>query len=346
MAIEKQSFGTMPDGKIADLFTLTNKNGLIAKITNYGAILVSLETPDSSGKLADITLGFDTLAGFMESNAPYFGSTVGRVANRIANAKFTIDGVEYTLAANHGPNHLHGGIKGFNKVLWQAEETDSADGPAVKLNYLSGDGEEGYPGNLSVQVIYTLTDSDELRIDYRAQTDKTTPINLTNHAYFNLSGHDAGSILGHELTVNADRYTAVGDDLMPNGELKSVKGTEMDFTEPATIGARIANVKGGYDLNYVLNNPAGKLCLAAKVCDPASGRRMDVLTTEPGLQLYSGNFLDGSIKGKGNTAYNKHEGFCLEAQHFPDSPNQPQFPNTFLKPGETYTQLTVHKFYV
>lgn len=344
--MEKGIFGKTGSGEEVYLFTLTNGNGVTAKIMSYGATLVSLEVPDKDGKLAEVTLGFDTLKEYMENPAnPYFGSTVGRFANRIAKASFTLDGVEYKLASNDGDNHLHGGMKGFDKVVWSAEVVEGGGGDTVKFSYLSKDGEEGYPGNLTAEVTYTLSEDNELIIEYKAETDKPTPVNLTNHSYFNLAGHDSGSVLGHELTINADRYTDVDDELMPTGELAAVAGTDMDFNTPMTIGARIDNVEGGYDHNYVLNDSDGKLpAFAARVYEPKSGRTMEVYTTEPGMQLYTGNFLDGSAVGKNGAVYDKHAAFCLETQHYPDSPNQEKFPSTILRAGERYTQKTIYKF--
>jgi len=342
MSIEKRDFGKTPDGENVDLYTLTNTNGLKAQIMTYGGIVTTLNVPDRDGHLGDIVSGYDTLDEYIKEN-PYFGALIGRCGNRIGKGKFTLNGVEYTLATNNGPNHLHGGIKGFDKVVWNAEQMETDEGPALKLNYLSKDGEEGYPGNLNCTVIYTLTNNDELKISYEAETDKDTVLNLTHHSYFNLGGHDSGDILGHELTLNADNYTPVDDDLIPTGEIKPVKGTPMDFTKPTAVGARIDQVKGGYDHNFVLNNSDGSLALAASVYEPKTGRVMEISTTEPAIQFYSGNFLDGSLKGKG-AIYNKHNAFCLETQHFPDSPNKPDFPSVVLKPGEKYTHLTVHKF--
>ena len=342
MDITKESFGKTQDGQAADLFTLTNANGLSAKITNYGGIVTSLMVPDRNGKMDDIALGYENIDKYIESS-PYFGALIGRYGNRIANGRFTLDGIEYTLAQNDGQNHLHGGNKGFDKVLWEAEEIKTADSVGLKLTYLSKDMEEGYPGNLSCTVIYSLTNDNELKIEYRAETDKATVINLTHHSYFNLAGHSSGNILGHELTLTADNFTPVDDTLIPTGEIKAVKDTPMDFTSPTAIGARIAQVKGGYDHNYVLNNSDGSLALAARVYEPTTGRVMEISTTEPGIQFYSGNFLDGTNKGKG-AVYNKHNGFCLETQHFPDSPNKPDFPSVVLKPGQKYSHLIVHKF--
>jgi aldose 1-epimerase len=344
MSITKESFGQTPDKQTVVLYTLTNPNGIKAKITNYGATLVSLETPDRDGNFADIVLGFDTLDGYLKEH-PYFGVIVGRYANRIGKGRFVLEGVEYKLATNNGPNHLHGGIKGFDKVVWKVEDVKTTDDTAsVKLSYLSKDGEEGYPGNLNCSVKYTLTKDNELKIEYEAQTDKTTIVNLTNHAYWNLAGQGNGDILGHELMLNADKYTPVDEGLIPTGEIKDVKGSPMDFTKSMTIGSRISQVTGGYDHNYVLNSGGGKLALAAKVYEPTTGRVMEIDTTEPGIQLYSGNFLDGSITGKSGKVYKKHYGFCLETQHFPDSPNKPQFPSVVLKPGEKYQTETVLKF--
>jgi aldose 1-epimerase len=343
MSVQKAAYGKMPDGRAVDLFTLTNAQGLRAKLTSYGAILVSLEVPDRTGQLADVTLGYDTLAGWLSSTS-YFGATVGRYANRIAKGKFTLDGQTYTLATNNGANALHGGLKGFDKVLWQAEPVREANAVGVKFSYLSPDGEEGYPGNLQVTAVYCLTNDNELRVDFAATTDKATVVNLAHHSYWNLTGGAAGDILGHELMLNADQYTPVDEGLIPTGELKAVKDTPMDFTTPTAIGARIAQVPGGYDHNYVLNGPAGTLRLAARVTEPKSGRVMEIHTTEPGIQFYSGNFLDGTVKGKGGLAYPKHWGFCLETQHFPDSPNKPSFPPVVLRPGQTYQHVMVHRF--
>lgn len=344
MSVEKQPFGQTADGEQVDLYTLSNPGGVRAGITNYGGILVLLEVPGRDGKVADVTLGFDTLDEYIKGH-PYFGATVGRYANRIGKGKFTLDGVEYKLATNNGENHLHGGVKGFDKVVWEAEEVKAEDAVGVKLSYLSKDGEEGYPGNLSCTVIYTLTKNNELKITYEAQTDKATVVNLTHHSYFNLAGQGSGDILGHELMLAADRYTPVDEGLIPTGELRSVKDSPMDFTRPTAIGSRIGQVAGGYDHNYVLNSSGGQLALAARVYEPKSGRVMEIYTTEPGVQFYTGNFLDGSVTGKGGKVYKKHYGFCLETQHFPDSPNKANFPSVVLRPGEKYTHVTVHKFY-
>jgi aldose 1-epimerase len=343
MSIKTESFGKTPDGQAVDLYTLTNQNGLKAKITNYGAILVSMEAPDRKGNLADLTLGYDNLEQYIKRGA-FFGATVGRYANRIGGAKFVLDGVEYKLAANSGANHIHGGKKGFDKVLWKLEDIKAqGDEAFVRLSYLSKDGEEGYPGNLACTLTYTLTSSDELKISYEAETDKTTIVNLTNHSYWNLAGQGNGDVLGHELMLNVDRYTVFGEGLIPTGEIRSVKDSPLDFTKPTAIGTRIKQVGSGYDHNYVLNGSGGKLALCARVYEPTSGRVMEVHTTEPGVQLYTANFLD--VTGKDGKAYKKHYGFCLETQHFPDSPNKPNFPSVVLKPGEKYASVTVHRFY-
>jgi aldose 1-epimerase len=351
MNVTKQAFGKMPDGTPVDLYTLTNANGLEAKITSYGGAVVSLLAPDQSGKLDDVVLGLETLEEYIEKS-PYFGCITGRYANRIAQGKFTLNGVEYTLVQNDGENHLHGGLKGFDKVVWAAQEISSDDGVGLKLTYLSKDGEEGYPGNLSVEVVYTLTNADELKIEYLATTDTETVVNLTNHTYFNLADGGAGDILGHELMLDAGRFTPIDNTLIPTGELRSVEDTPLDFRQLTPIGARIEQddeqlrFAGGYDHNWVLNSADGSLALAARVQEPTTGRVMEVYTTEPGIQFYSGNFLDGSITGKGGKVYRKRYGFCLETQHFPDSPNQPHFPSTLLKPGEKYQTTTIYKFIV
>ncbi len=341
MKVQKQSFGQLADGTAIDLFTLTNSRGLKASLMTYGAILVSLEVPDRDGKPGDIVLGYDSLDGYVKNN-PYFGSVVGRYGNRIAKGRFTLDGVTYELATNNGENHLHGGIKGYDKIVWEAEPVEGGEEVGVEFRHLSPDGEEGYPGNLNIAVTYLLTNRDELKIAYEATTDKPTPVNLTHHSYFNLAGE--GDILGHELMIQADGYTPVDAGLIPTGEIRPVTDTPFDFTTPHTIGERIAQVEGGYDHNFVLRSGGGYLDLAVRVFEPGSGRIMEISTTEPGLQFYSGNFLDGTIIGKGGRRYEKHAGFCLETQHFPDSPNKPQFPSTILRPGEGYKSLTIHKF--
>jgi aldose 1-epimerase len=346
LTMKKESFGKTNDGQEVYLYTLTNQNGVTAKITNYGGIVTSLVTPDKNGQMGDVVLGFDAVSGYQSEaymkSMPYFGAIIGRYGNRIAKGRFSLDGKEYTLATNNGENHLHGGIKGFDKVVWTAEELPQQN--ALKLTYVSKDGEEGYPGNLTTTVIYTLTENNELKIDYEASTDKATPVNLTNHSYFNLAAGKAEDALDHILMLNADKFTVVDAALIPTGENRNVKGTPMDFTTPVAIGARIAQVEGGYDHNYVLTDTSSTLKLAATVYEPLTGRFMEVHTTEPGVQFYSGNFLDASLTGKGNIAYRKHYGFCLETQHFPDSPNQPNFPSTILRPGEKYAQTTVYKF--
>jgi aldose 1-epimerase len=347
MVITRESFGRLPDGTPIQIYTLRNEAGLEARITTYGAILMSLKVPDRAGVPADVVLGFDTPDGYL-GNHPYFGAIIGRYANRIAKARFTIDGVEYRLAANNNGNTLHGGLKGFDKVVWDAEAIELTDGGGVRLTYLSQDGEEGFPGNLAVTVVYTLTNANELRIDYEATTDKKTPVNLTNHAYWNLKGEGNGDILGHVLRLEADRITEVDSpvNLIPTGKILPVAGTPFDFTSPHAIGERIAQVEGGYDHNFVLTSGGGKLALAARVEEPESGRVLEIWTDQPGIQLYTGNFLDGTVVGKGGKAYQKHYGFCLETQHFPDSPNHPNFPSTILEPGGTYRTTTVHKFSV
>lgn len=347
MNITQQPFGQTGAGAPVDLYTLTNDQGVAIKITNYGGIIVSLITPDRNGQPGEVTLGFDHLAGYLGAQ-PYFGCIVGRFANRIAQAKFTLNGVEYTLAQNNGPNSLHGGLKGFDKVVWSAQGFENDEGVGVTLTYQSQDGEEGYPGNLSVTVVYTLTNANELKIDYRATTDRPTVVNLTNHAYFNLAGR--GDILNHKMMLTADKFTPIDDTLIPTGELRPVAGTPLDFRQSTAIGARIEQadeqlrLAGGYDHNFVLDNLAGDLVLAARVHEPATGRVLEVYTTEPGIQFYSGNFLDGSISGKGGQVYQRRAGFCLETQHYPDSPNQPDFPSTVLEPGEQYRQTTVFRF--
>jgi aldose 1-epimerase len=346
--VRRMAFGKTKDGTAVDLYVLTNTKGMKAKVMTYGATLTELDVPDKGGKLADVVLGFADFKGYLQKGNPYFGSTVGRVANRIAKGRFTLGGKEYKLAVNNGPNALHGGLRGFDKVVWKGQPLQTKRGPAVKFTYRSPDGEEGYPGNLTVSVTYTLTAKNELRIDYTAATDQATPVNLSNHTYFNLAGARSGKdVLGHVLLLAADRYTPVDKTLIPTGKIKAVKGTPLDFTTPTTIGARIAKLKGepgGYDHNLVLKRKGKGLDLAARVTEPKSGRVMEMYTTEPGVQFYTGNFLDGMLKGKGGVAYAKHFGFCLEAQHYPDSVNHPNFPSVILKPGKTYRQTTVYKF--
>jgi len=342
--VRRTVFGKMPDGRTVHLYTLTNRNGLVAKITNYGAILTEMHVPDRSGKLGDVTLGFSDLNGYLKGH-PYFGATVGRVGNRIAKGTFVLGGKTYKLATNNGPNHLHGGTAGFDKKVWQAAPVTSALGPAVRFTYTSRDGEEGYPGTLKVAVTYTLTRGNALRMDYTATTDKATPVNLTNHAYFNLAGK--GDVLKHEVTMAAKRYTPVDATLIPTGEIAPVAGTPFDFTKPMSIGARLQQVGDkpkGYDHNFVrdLGETFGA---AATVYDPSTGRVLELRTDEPGFQFYTGNFLDGKLTGKNGVVYDQHNAFCLEAQHYPDSINQPKFPSVVLRPGQTYRQRTEYVFY-
>ncbi|MCX6553162.1 MAG: galactose mutarotase, partial [Acidobacteria bacterium] len=322
-------------------------NGMVAKVITYGALLTELIVPDRAGAMADVVLGFKTLDKY-EGEHPYFGATVGRVGNRIAKGKFKLAGQEYTLATNNGPNHLHGGVKGFDKRVWRAQTVPATDGVAVKFTYVSPDREEGYPGTLTASVTYTLTNRNELRLDYVATSDKPTLVNLTHHSYFNLAGEGHGDILGHELMIMADRFTPVDDTLIPTGEIATVRGTVMDFNRFTSIGARIDQVPGaapgGYDHNYVLSHGGGVLAMSATVREPGSGRVMDVLTTEPAVQFYTGNFLDGSLSGKAGVAYQKHYGFCLETQHFPDAINHPNFPSIVLQPDRTYKSTTVYRF--
>jgi aldose 1-epimerase len=346
--VKKESFGTLPDGTSVDLYTITNAQGMEIRATNYGGIVVSLRVPDKKGNLDDITLGFDDLKGYL-ANTPYFGAIIGRYGNRIANGKFTLDGKEYTLARNNGPNSIHGGLKGFNKVVWQGEPFQGPAGVGIILTYTSKDGEEGYPGNLKTKVTYTLTDKNEWIIDYEAVTDKATPVNLTEHTYFNLAGEGKGDVLGHILQLNASRFTPVDQNLIPTGELRPVKSTPLDFTQPTAIGARIdadyeqLRLGHGYDHNFVIDRKDSDPVLAARVKEPTSGRVLEVYTTEPGVQLYTGNFLDGTITGKQGHVYKQRFGFCLETQHFPDSPNHPDFPTTILRPGQTYHSRTIYK---
>ena len=347
--IEKQAFGMTDSGESVEIYTLTNANGLEARIMTYGGTVVSLKVPDRRGKLGDVVLGYETLDGYLK-NSPYFGAIIGRYGNRIGKARFSLNGKEYTLPKNNGENTLHGGLKGFGKVVWKGKEVKSKDGIGLSLSYVSKDSEEGFPGNLTVTVVYTLTNNNELKIDYTATTDKATVVNLTNHSYFNLAGE--GGILNHELIIDASSFTPVDSGLIPTGELRTVKGTPMDFTRSTLIGARIdqqdeqLTAGRGYDHNWVLNNGTGRLALAARVYEPGSGRVMEVYTTEPGLQFYSGNFLDGSITGKGGQVYKQRYGLCLETQHFPDSPNKAGFPSTVLKPGQKYKTTTIYKFSV
>ena len=346
--IKKSVFGKTAEQKVGDLYMLTNRNGMQVGITNYGGRVTSILAPDRHGTMADVVLGFDHLDGYLGNN-PFFGALIGRYGNRIAKGRFTLDGREYKLAQNDGANSLHGGLKGFDKVMWTAREVSSHP-PALELIYVSPDGEEGYPGKLTTKVVYTLTDSNELKIEYTATTDKDTVLNLTNHSYFNLAGEGNGGILKHEIMINADRFTPVDATLIPTGELRKVEGTPFDFRRPTAIGARINNADEqlkfgrGYDHDFVLNRTGPGLTLAARVTEPESGRVMEVFTTQPGIQFYTGNFLDGSIHGKGGKVYGHRSAFCLETQHFPDSPNHPKFPTTELKPGQTYHQTTVYEF--
>ena len=342
------TFGKMPDGETIDLYTLTNRSGMQVAITNYGGRVVSLVVPNRKGQMGDVVLGFDNLEGYLAPN-PYFGALVGRYANRIGHAKFTLDGKEYHLAANDGPNSLHGGLQGFDKRVWQGKRIPG-EHPAVELTYLSKDGEEGYPGDLSVKVVYTLMGDNALRIDYTATTDKDTVLNLTNHSYFNLAGQGNGDILKQEMMINADSFTPIDSTLIPTGEIRKVEGTPLDFRKSTPIGERIdadddqLKFGKGYDFNFVLNRSGHGLTLAARAKDPESGRVLEVLTTQPGIQFYSGNFLDGTIHGRDGKVYGRRSAFCLETQHFPDSPNKPDFPSTELKPGQTYHEVTVYKF--
>ncbi|PIW20081.1 MAG: galactose-1-epimerase [Armatimonadetes bacterium CG17_big_fil_post_rev_8_21_14_2_50_66_6] len=349
MSVEKAPFGTTKDGAAVELYTLANKHGLVAKVMTYGAILVEMHAPDKRGQMADVTLGFDSLAGYESENDQYFGATVGRVANRIAKGKFALDGKEYQLAINNEPNALHGGVKrSLSKVVWQATPKETGYGPAVAFAYTSPAGEEGVPGTVAVTVTYTLTNSNELRIDYTATTDAATPLNLTNHSYWNLAGAGSGTALDHELKLAAYNYTPTDDTLIPTGQIAAVKGTPLDFTTTKRVGRDISELVDtawlGYDHNFILKEkPSAAPEFAARLTDPGSGRVMEVWTTEPGVQLYSGNFLFGQ-QGKGGKVYEKRGALCLECQHFPDSVNHPDFPTTILQPGETYRQTTVHKF--
>jgi aldose 1-epimerase len=342
--VTRVASSTLVNGKPVEIYTLTNTAGVELKAMTYGAIITSWRVPDLRGQMADIVLGYDDPARYVENNSPYFGAVVGRYGNRIAKAQFPLDGRTYALAANNGVNHLHGGTQGFDKMLWQGE---SLRGAGVAFSRTSVDGEEGYPGNVKVRVTYTLTDKNELVVAYEATTDKPTPINLTQHTYFNLAGQGSGDILGHELRINADRYTPVDATLIPTGELAPVDKTPFDFRKPAPIGARIGSEHPqmqfgqGYDHNWVLARSGAGLSLAADVYEPKSGRTLQVRTTEPGLQFYAGNFLDGTITGKDGRVYKQRYGFCLETQHFPDSPNKPTFPSTTLRPGDTYRSQTV-----
>jgi len=346
--ITKEDFGQTPEGKKVELYTLRNSSGMEAKIMTYGGIVTSLKTPDKKGKMGDVVLGYDNLDGYLKST-PYFGALIGRYGNRIANGRFSLDGKTYTLAINNGANSLHGGLKGFDKVVWTARTLPTAHGPSLILAYVSLGGEEGYPGTLSVTAVYSVTEDNELRVEFSATTSEKTVVNLTHHSYFNLRG--SGDILGHVVTINADKFTPVDSGLIPTGELRPVAGTPFDFTAPHAVGERINQTNdeqivrgGGYDHNWVLNKQGSGLSLAATVSEPSSGRTMEVWSTSPGVQFYSGNFLDGTITGKGGWTYQFRNGLCFEPQHFPDSPNQPAFPTTELNPGEIYHNTIIYRF--
>jgi len=343
VGVERSAFGKLDDGTVIERFTLHNAKGATAKVITYGATLTELWVPDRTGKEGDVVLGFDNLQGYL-GNHPHFGGVIGRYANRIAKGKFSLDGKDYTLAINNGPNTLHGGKISYDRKIWKGEPLAAPGGAAVRFTYTSPDGEENFPGNLSITVVYTLTDDDALKIDYTAMTDKATPINLTNHSYFNLSG--GGDVLGYTMFIDADNYTPVDSTLIPTGEIAAVKGTPYDFTHPATVGSRMGEIKdiGGYDMNYVVNGKSGKLREAAKVDDPASGREMEVWTTQPGVQFYNAIGLDGSITGVGGVAYKKYGAVCLETQHYPDSVHHPNFPTAVLLPGQVFHEVTVYKF--
>ena len=348
---KREDFGRTKDGRAVEIYTLRNRRGAEARVMTYGATVVSLKVPDRRGRFEDVVLGFDRFETY-EADTHYIGCVVGRYANRIAKGRFTLNGVEYTLAVNNGENHLHGGLRGFDKVVWTARPLNLRAGQAVEMTYVSRDGEEGYPGTLTARVVYTLTEANELRIDYSATTDKDTVVNLTNHSYFNLAGHGNGDILGHRLMLNAARFTPTDSGSIPTGELRSVRGTPFDFRRATPIGARIEQDEeqlkfgSGYDHNFVVNGRAGTLRLAARATDPTSGRSMEVWTTEPGVQLYTGNFLEGTAAGKGGKQYGRRDAFCLETQHFPDSPNRPAFPSTVLRRGARFRSTTVYKFSV
>ena len=348
-SVARAAFGRTPDGQAVESFTLTNAHGIEVRAISYGAIIVSLRVPDRAGRLGDVVLGHDTLDGYLKAPS-YFGAVVGRYGNRIAKGAFTLDGRTYRLVTNNGPNHLHGGTRGFDKVVWKADPFEGAGGVGVVFSYTSPDGEEGYPGNLKARVTYTLTDRDELAFEYLATTDKATPVNLTQHSYFNLAGEGTRDVLDHQLTIDADRFTPVDATLIPTGVLAPVAGTPFDFRKPTAIGARIGQddeqlTRGvGYDHNFVLNHKGPGLGRAARVAEPTTGRVMDVSTTEPGVQFYSGNFLDGTVTGKAGHVYRRRYGLCLETQHFPDSPNHPSFPSTILRPGQEYRSKTVLAF--
>lgn len=347
--IKKDSFGKTADGKAVEIYTLENSKGASTQIITYGGTVVSLKVPDKSGTFGDIVLGFDSVGDY-EKQTSYIGALIGRYGNRIAKGRFSLNGKEYDLAVNNGVNHLHGGLKGYDKVVWTAKPFVNKFGANLQLTYLSKDSEEGYPGNLNIKVIYTLTEKNELKIVYSATTDKDTVVNLTQHSYFNLAGAGNGDILSHQLLINADKFTPTDDGSIPTGELRSVKGTPFDFTKLTTIGDRInqddeqLKFGNGYDHNWVLNKKGKELSLAATAFETSSGRVMEVWTTEPGVQFYAGNYLDGTIPGKNGQTYPRRTGFCLETQHFPDSPNKPAFPTTVLKKGKVYSQTTIYRF--
>lgn len=346
VSIEPKPWGSLPDGSQVSIYTLRNGKGAEVKISNYGGIVTEWYAPDRHGKMGDVVLGYDNLAGYLKET-PYFGCLVGRYGNRIAKGRFTLDGATYSLVTNNYPNHLHGGTKGFDKVLWKANAYVRADAPYLELTYTSRDMEEGYPGNLTVKAVYSLGADNSLRLEYTATTDKATVVNLTQHSYFNLAGK--GDILGHEVYLNADRFTPVDSTLIPTGELRPVDGTPFDFRKPTTIGARVNQADeqlkfgGGYDHNWVINKPAGQLGLQARVYEPSTGRVLEVLSDQPGLQFYCGNFLDGKITGKRGWSYQHRNGFCMEPQHYPDSPNQPNFPSVVLRPGQTYRNTIIYR---
>jgi aldose 1-epimerase len=348
-SITKADFGKTKDGQNVDIYTLRNSHGMEVRILTYGGIVQSLLVPDKNGRLGDVVLGYDDLAGY-QASSPYFGALIGRYGNRIGGAKFTLGGQTYKLAANNGPNSLHGGLVGFDKVVWRAQPRTTSGGPALALTYLSRDGEEGFPGNLAVTVTYTLTEQNELKLEFSATTDKPTVVNLTHHSYFNLAGQGNGDILGHLMQINANQTTPVDNTLIPTGELADVTGTPFDFRKPTAIGARINDPDRvlqygpGYDHNWVINKPLGQLGLMARVTEPVSGRVMEVWSDEPGVQFYAGNFLDGTIQGKGGKIYRRRNAFCLEPQHYPDSPNKPQFPTTELKPSQVFSNTILYKF--
>lgn len=347
--LTQDTFGNAGCGTSADLYTLSNAHGLTARISNYGGIITELHVPDRNGKTADVVLGYDSIEDYIGGDT-YFGALIGRFANRIDRGKFTLDGQDYSLAVNNGKNHLHGGTKGFDRKVWRAIAFDADDHTGVRMSYGSPDGEEGYPGNLRITVTYTLNNDNELRIDYRAETDKPTVINFTNHSYFNLAGHSSGDIRGHVLSINADEYTVKGDTEVPNGEIAPVAGTPLDFRTAKPIGREMDADFGqmpndqGYDQNFIINGKNGSLKHAATCTDPASGRVMETHTTEPGVQLYCANFLKEGTRGKSGAHYNPYQGLCLETQHYPDSPNHPNFPTTRLAPGEVYESTTIYRF--